>query len=105
MRLRELVLTQRLSPPSCPARPLVLAQLDVWGIPHGIGTADAVAAIVTELAAHAVAHERVPRRYFELRVSLRIKSVRIEVTDILGHRRPPGTWNVREAAPLARRPS
>ncbi|MGW2699109.1 ATP-binding protein [Streptomyces sp. NPDC001340] len=98
------MLTQRLSPTprgARLARHLALAQLDAWGIPHGTDTADAVAVIVAELAANAVTHGRVPGRDFELRLSLLVGSVRIEVTDTRAEQRPLGPKDVREPAPLA----
>ncbi|MEU4925649.1 ATP-binding protein [Streptomyces yokosukanensis] len=96
--------TQRLS--STPrgarlARHLTLAQLDTWGIPHGTETADAVAAIVAELAANAVTHGRVPGRDFELRLVRLAGSIRVEVSDTHDGRRPPGPEDVTEPGPLA----
>ncbi|EST24059.1 ATP-binding protein [Streptomyces roseochromogenus] len=96
--------TQRLS--STPrgarlARHLTLAQLDTWGIPHGTDTAEAVAAIVAELAANAVTHGRVPGRDFELRLVRLVGSIRVEVSDTYDERRPPGPEDVTEPAPLA----
>ncbi|MFJ7073017.1 ATP-binding protein [Streptomyces sp. NPDC098781] len=78
------VFTQRLS--ATPrgarlARHLALNQLHAWGIPHGSTTSDAVAVIVAELAANAVTHGRVPGRDFELRLSLPVGRVRVEVSD------------------------
>jgi anti-sigma regulatory factor (Ser/Thr protein kinase) len=83
------------------ARHLALNQLHDWGIPHGTGTSDAVAAIVAELAANAVTHGRVPGRDFELRLSLVTGGVRIEVTDTRDGPRPPAPGAVRMPAPLA----
>lgn len=92
------VFTQRLS--STPrgarlARHLAATQLDAWGVPHGTEAADAVVAIVAELAANAVTHGRVPGRDFELRLSLVTGGVRVEVTDTRSgppcpEVRPPG---------------
>ncbi|MFD5796380.1 ATP-binding protein [Streptomyces diastatochromogenes] len=99
-----MTLTQRLSPTprgARLARHLALAQLAAWGIPHGTGTADAVAVIVAELAANAVTHGRVPGRDFELRVSLLPGRVRIEVTDTRAEHRPPGPRDLCPPAPLA----
>jgi len=67
------------------------------GLQPGPGTyaSDTAAVIVAELAANAVPHGRVPGRDFELRLSLVPGSVRIEVTDTRGERRPPGPGGVR----------
>ncbi|MEU5088007.1 ATP-binding protein [Streptomyces sp. NPDC021356] len=73
------------------SRHLALNQLDAWGVPYSSGAAEAVAAIVAELAANAVTHGRVPGRDFELRLSLVTGSVRIEVSDARsGPPLPPG---------------
>ncbi|MEU8692329.1 ATP-binding protein [Streptomyces sp. NPDC048665] len=72
------------------ARHLTLSQLALWGIPCGTRTADAVGVIVAELAANAVTHGRVPGRDFELRLALVTGSVRVEVSDARGERRPLG---------------
>ncbi|MFF6874356.1 ATP-binding protein [Streptomyces sp. NPDC012474] len=69
------------------ARHLAVGRLHSWGIPHGTEASDAVALIVSELAANAVTHGRVPGRDFELRLSLLGGSVRVEVTDT--HSGPP----------------
>ncbi|MFV0136186.1 ATP-binding protein [Streptomyces sp. HMX87] len=92
------VFTQRLS--ATPrgarlARRLALTQLHAWGIPHGSDTSEAVAVIVTELAANAVTHGRVPGRGFELRLSLPTGSIRIEVSDTRTDARPPKPGDVR----------
>lgn len=71
------------------ARHLTIVQLHSWGVPRTATVGDA-AAIVAELAANAVTHGRVPGRDFELRLSLLGDSVRIEVSDARGRRRPPG---------------
>jgi anti-sigma regulatory factor (Ser/Thr protein kinase) len=86
------VFTQRFS--STPlgarlARHLVLAQLHTWGVPHDSEGSDTVAVIVAELTANAVTHGRVPGRDFELRLALIQRTVRIEVSDTRGERRPP----------------
>ncbi|GGX51937.1 ATP-binding protein [Streptomyces minutiscleroticus] len=82
------------------ARRLALAQLHDWGVPHGTGPSDAVAAIVAELAANAVTHGRVPGRDFELRLRLDAGGVRVEVTDTRAEPRPPGPDAVRPPRPL-----
>jgi anti-sigma regulatory factor (Ser/Thr protein kinase) len=96
--------TQRLSStPRGPrlARRLALAQLDVWGVPLDSAVAEAVAVIVGELAANAVTHGRVPGRDFELTVALLVGSIRIEVSDSLAERQPPGPGQLSGADPLA----
>ncbi|THA33577.1 ATP-binding protein [Streptomyces sp. A1277] len=97
------VFTQRFS--STPrgarlARRLALHQLDAWGVPHGTTASDTVAVLVAELAANAVTHGRVPGRDFELVVRLTGRTLRIEVSDARGERRPPA-GSVAEPAPLA----
>ncbi|MET9832971.1 ATP-binding protein [Streptomyces sp. NPDC006385] len=77
------------------ARHLALNQLHAWGVPHGSDAAEAVAAIVAELAANAVTHGRVPGRDFELRLSLPTGSIRIEVSDTRTESRPPKPGDVR----------
>ncbi|GAA3157651.1 ATP-binding protein [Streptomyces rameus] len=96
--------TQRLS--STPrgarlARRLALAQLDVWGVPLDSAVAEAVGGIVAELAANAVTHGRVPGRDFELTLALLVGSVRIEVSDTLAERQPPGPGQLSGPDPLA----
>jgi len=76
------------------ARHLALSQLRAWGIPYGTDASDSVGIVVAELAANAVTHGRVPGRDFELRLSLVTGSVRVEVTDTLGDRRPPAPGEV-----------
>ncbi|WP_037854230.1 ATP-binding protein [Streptomyces sp. NRRL S-340] len=84
------------------ARHLALNQLDAWGIPYGSAPAEAVAAIVAELAANAVTHGRIPGRDFELRLSLVTGSVRIEVSDTrVGPPLPPGPGHVPQPDGLA----
>ncbi|MFJ3492996.1 ATP-binding protein [Streptomyces sp. NPDC086091] len=85
------------------ARHLAVAQLDVWGIPHGTHVSEAVALIVGELAANAVTHGRVAGRDFELKVALIPGSVRIEVTDTRTGCRPLGPDTVRPPLPLDER--
>lgn len=86
------VFTQRFS--STPlgarlARHLALHQLHAWGIRHGTDVSDTVALLVAELAANAVTHGRVPGRDFELRLTRTPPTLRIEVSDTRGERRPP----------------
>ncbi|MFF5335140.1 ATP-binding protein [Streptomyces sp. NPDC013181] len=82
------------------ARRLALHQLDAWGVPHGSTASDAAAVLVAELAANAVTHGRVPGRDFELVVRLAGRTLRIEVSDARGERRP-SAGDVAEPAPLA----
>ncbi|MFJ3144880.1 ATP-binding protein [Streptomyces halstedii] len=70
------------------ARRLVVQQLDAWGVPYGSGLSDDVASIVAELAANAVLHGRVPGRDFEVRLLRFADTLRIEVSDARGERRP-----------------
>ncbi|MEU2110703.1 ATP-binding protein [Streptomyces sp. NPDC019507] len=84
------------------ARRLALHQLDAWGVPHGSPASDTAALLVAELAANAVTHGRVPGRDFELAVRLLGRTLRIEVSDTRGERRPPGPGTSRPALrPLA----
>ncbi|CCK30314.1 regulatory protein [Streptomyces davaonensis JCM 4913] len=83
------------------ARHLAQSQLHLWGIPYGSDVSDAVAAVVAELAANAVIHARIPGRSFELRLSLVVGSVRVEVSDTCVERRPPGPADVTPPHPLA----
>lgn len=82
------------------ARRLALHELDAWGLPHGSPASDTAALIVAELAANAVTHGRVPGRDFELAVGLHRGTLRIEVSDARGERRPPASGAARPA-PLA----
>lgn len=71
------------------ARHLALHQLHAWGVPHGSDASDTVGLLVAELAANAVTHGRVPGRDFELRLTRTPPTLRIEVSDTRGERRPP----------------
>lgn len=82
------------------ARRLALHQLDAWGVPHGSTASDTAAVLVAELAANAVTHGRVPGRDFELSLRLTGRTLRIEVSDARGERRPPA-GGVSEPASLA----
>ncbi|MGW9452710.1 ATP-binding protein [Streptomyces sp. NPDC055632] len=82
------------------ARRLALHQLDTWGVPHGSPASDTAAVLVAELAANAVTHGRVPGRDFELVVRLLGRTLRIEVSDTRGERRPPAP-EVPRPEPLA----
>lgn len=75
------------------ARLLATQQLASWGWPHGSGVSRAAAVVVAELASNAAAHGRVPGRSFRLRLTmgpglLLPDTLRIEVADPLGERRP-----------------
>ncbi|MFI8367152.1 ATP-binding protein [Streptomyces sp. NPDC085466] len=84
------------------ARRLALHQLDAWGVPYGSPSSDTAAVLVAELAANAVTHGRVPGRDFELAVKLLGPTLRIEVSDTRGERRPPAPGVSRPAPrPLA----
>lgn len=72
------------------ARHLALHRLDAWGIPYGSDVSDAAALLVAELAANAVTHGRVPGRDFEVRLSLDAYTLRVDVSDPRGERRPAG---------------
>ncbi|MFE5662622.1 ATP-binding protein [Streptomyces niveus] len=73
------------------ARHLALHRLHDWGIPYGSGPSDTAALLVAELATNAVTHGRVPRRDFELRLSLDpyARTLCIDVSDARGECRPP----------------
>ncbi|GAA2137990.1 ATP-binding protein [Streptomyces synnematoformans] len=75
------------------ARHRTVVQLHAWAVPQTATVRDA-AAVVAELAANAVTHGRVPGRDFELRLTLLGSAVRIEVSDALGWRWPPGPGQV-----------
>ncbi|MFJ8544997.1 ATP-binding protein [Streptomyces sp. NPDC093586] len=86
------VFTQRFS--STPrgarlARHLALHRLDAWGIPYGSAVSDTAALLVAELAANAVTHGRVPGRDIEVLLRLDAYTLRIDVSDSRGERRPP----------------
>jgi anti-sigma regulatory factor (Ser/Thr protein kinase) len=98
------VFTQRFS--STPlgarlARRLALHQLHAWDIPHGTDASDTAALVVAELAANAVTHDRVPGRDFELRLTRTPATIRIEVSDTRGERRPPRPGDVTAPPPLS----
>lgn len=70
------------------ARHLVVHRLEAWGIPYGSQKSDAVALLVSELAANAITHGLVPGRDFEVLLSLDRYTLRIDVSDARGERRP-----------------
>ncbi|MFI5802094.1 ATP-binding protein [Streptomyces sp. NPDC051561] len=72
------------------ARHLAVQQLHAWGIPYGCALSETAAHLVAELAANAVTHGHVPGRDFELRLALDAHTLRIEVSDARGERRPAG---------------
>lgn len=71
------------------ARRLARYHLDGWGIPYDSELSDTAEAIIAELAANAVTHGRVPGRDFELSLTLRADTLRIEVTDTRTECVPP----------------
>jgi len=72
------------------ARLLAVEQLVAWGWPRDGERTDAVALVVAELAANAVAHGRLDGRGFRLGLApLPTGRLRIEVTDPRGERRLP----------------
>ncbi|MFD9007623.1 ATP-binding protein [Streptomyces sp. NPDC059552] len=83
------------------ARHLALHQLHGWGIPYGSDASDITAQLVAELAANAVTHGRVPGRDFELRLSLTHHTLRVEVSDTRGERRPSHPGELPVPQPLA----
>jgi anti-sigma regulatory factor (Ser/Thr protein kinase) len=82
------------------ARHLALHRLDAWGVPYGSAVSDTAALLVAELAANAVTHGRVPGRDIEVVLRLDAYTLRIDVSDSRGERRPPGPEGV-VAAPEA----
>ncbi|WP_031507418.1 ATP-binding protein [Streptomyces megasporus] len=78
------------------ARHLAAVRLDEWGFPYDGDAAGTACLLVAELAANAVVHGRVPGRDFALRLALSAPlplptTLRIEVTDARGERRPPSS--------------
>ncbi|MFE1951982.1 ATP-binding protein [Streptomyces sp. NPDC059524] len=70
------------------ARRLSAERLAAWGIPYGSDDHDAVTLIVSELAANAIRHGRVPGRDFHLHLTAAPTVVRAEVTDTRSERIP-----------------
>lgn len=70
------------------ARHLVVHRLDAWGVPYGSALSDTAALLVAELAANAVTHGRVPGRDIEVLLRLDAYTLRIDVSDSRGERRP-----------------
>ncbi|WP_121715323.1 ATP-binding protein [Streptomyces sp. E5N91] len=73
------------------ARHLVVHRLDAWGVPYGSALSDTAALLVAELAANAVTHGRVPGRDIEVLLRLDAYTLRIDVSDSRGERRPTVT--------------
>lgn len=73
------------------ARHLVVHRLDTWGVPYGSAVSDTAALLVAELAANAVTHGRVPGRDIEVLLRLDAYTLRIDVSDSRGERRPTVT--------------
>ncbi|MEV1007595.1 ATP-binding protein [Streptomyces sp. NPDC049881] len=71
------------------ARQFTVHRLSEWDIPYGSAVSDNAALIVAELASNAVTHGLVPGREFELRLMLLGRTLRIDVSDAKGERRPP----------------
>ncbi|MBT2415931.1 ATP-binding protein [Streptomyces sp. ISL-12] len=65
------------------ARLLTVGQLRDWGIP-----CEAAHHVVAELAVNAATHGRLPGRSFRLTLLVTGRTLRIEVTDTRGDRRP-----------------
>ncbi|MGV9786484.1 ATP-binding protein [Streptomyces sp. NPDC003435] len=65
------------------ARLLAAEQLRSWGLPW-----EAAAQVVAELAANAATHGRLPGRSFRIALRVDNRTLRIEVTDTRGDRRP-----------------
>ncbi|MGP4049287.1 ATP-binding protein [Streptomyces sp. 2A115] len=76
------------------ARHLAVHRLNAWGIPYGSDVSDTAALLVAELAANAVTHGRVPGRDFEVRLGLDAYTLRIDVSDPRGERRPAGPGGI-----------
>ncbi|MFB7089295.1 ATP-binding protein [Streptomyces sp. NPDC056296] len=85
------------------ARHLALHRLDSWGVPYGSPVSDTAALLVAELAANAVTHGRVPGRDIEVRLRLDAYTLRIDVSDARGERRPRGPESTDAVTPEAER--
>ncbi|WP_043382973.1 ATP-binding protein [Streptomyces mutabilis] len=85
------------------ARHLALHRLDAWGVPYGSPVSDTAALLVAELAANAVTHGRVPGRDIEVRLRLDAYTLRIDVSDSRGERRPRGPESTAAVTPEAER--
>ncbi|MFF1416259.1 ATP-binding protein [Streptomyces sp. NPDC058280] len=83
------------------ARHLALHRLHGWDIPYGSEASDTAALLVAELAANAVTHGRVAGRDFELLLSLTPYTLRIDVSDTRGERRPPEPGELTAPPPVA----
>lgn len=80
------------------ARRLVVRRLEEWGIPRDSDASHGIALLAGELTANAVSHGHVPGRNFHLRLTVQPPpapgehrasvTVRIEVSDARGERRP-----------------
>ncbi|MET8682745.1 ATP-binding protein [Streptomyces sp. NPDC004732] len=70
------------------SRRLTRYHLDGWGIAYDTELSNAAEAIVAELAANAVTHGRVSGRDFELGLTLRADTLRIELADARAERLP-----------------
>ncbi|WP_416530776.1 ATP-binding protein [Streptomyces coelicoflavus] len=83
------------------ARHLALHRLDAWGVPYGSTVSDTAALLVAELAANAVTHGRAPGRDIEVLLRLDAYTLRIDVSDSRGERRPSEPEATATAAPEA----
>ncbi|MEU8354187.1 ATP-binding protein [Streptomyces sp. NPDC048845] len=88
------------------ARRLATQQLAEWGWGYDSDISRTVALLVGELAANAVQHGRLPGRDFGLRVAADSGeglpvAVRIEVSDVREHKRPPAAARITAPPPEA----
>ncbi|WP_103501409.1 MULTISPECIES: ATP-binding protein [unclassified Streptomyces] len=83
------------------ARQLAVRHLAEWGLPADCRASATLALVIGELAANAATHGRVPARDFELTLRLipvtcgARRTVRVEVSDTRGERRPPSPGRLR----------
>lgn len=91
------------------ARRLCGERLDTWGIPYGSDAHDVLSLLVSELATNAVTHGHVTGRDFRVHLLALSASdaatltIRVEVTDTRGDRRPkpPATLSAPAGEPAA----
>nr|WP_052708625.1 ATP-binding protein [Streptomyces sp. WMMB 714] len=70
------------------ARRLVAKRLEQWHYPPGTDAHQSMVSIAAELCANAVRHGHVPGRDFRLCLTVSSTTLRVEVTDTRGERRP-----------------
>ncbi|MGW7403756.1 ATP-binding protein [Streptomyces sp. NPDC054833] len=70
------------------ARRLVSHRLNDWGHPYTTPVNETLTLIAAELTANAVRHGHIPGRDFHLRLTRTGSTLRIEVTDTRGEKRP-----------------